>query len=532
MMKLLSRSSGIDFRVMTWIAVLVAIPAFWINLDNVAVIDDEGIRAQVALEMIYSGDYIVPRLFGEYYYKKPPLFNWILAGFFKLTGNDTEWTTRSVTLIFLAIYTWFIFYFFKKEWGTKLAWWTAFATLTCGRILFWDSMLGLIDITFSLVVFISFMLMFQYREKGLIKKLYLSTYLLTAIGFMLKALPAIAFQGMSLIATWADVRKWRPFFHPWHFIAGFMCLGLLGIYYILYAQSGDLSVLFPVLLFESSQRTPVHYGIWESILHLFEFPLEMLYHFFPWSLFILLLLVRGNLRRVWSDPFARFLSLIFLFNIWLYWISPEVYPRYLLMLAPLYFGVGLFMYQKHEDKYDLVARIVRWFFVGIAVLASVACVIGLVMIPEVRTLSFWWIKGMFVISGMLLITIFMIRSKLFTIPGMVLLLLVFRLGFSLFVLPLREDDQHASITRDDALRIGEKYKGQDLRVEETTFLNPSTGYYLTRSYGAVIPKFKGDITNDAVYIVDPEFYKGSEYRLVDSMRIPQHKKTVHIGKKK
>jgi 4-amino-4-deoxy-L-arabinose transferase-like glycosyltransferase len=531
-MNFFNRITPNNLKSITWIAILVAIPAFWVNLDNVAVIDDEGIRAQVALEMIYTGDYVVPRMFGEFYYKKPPLFNWIIASFFKLTGNDTEWASRTVTLIFLGFYTWLIYFFFKREWGVKLAWWTAFATLTCGRILFWDSMLGLIDITFSLVVFVSFMLMYRYRERGAIKQLYLSTYLLTAVGFMLKALPAIAFQGLSLIATWFGVKKWRPFFHPWHFIAGIICLGILGIYYLFYSKEGDLSVLFPTLLFESSQRTPVHYGIMDTLVHLLEFPLEMLYHFFPWSLLILWIPFYGNFRRILTDPFARFLSLIFLFNIWLYWISPEVYPRYLLMLAPLYFGVGLFIYEKHESNNDLAARIIRWSFVTIALLAAVACILGLILVPEVRILSFWPIKGILVVTSMLVTTVFMIRSRAFTIPGMVLLLLLFRLGFSLFVLPLREDEQYSSITRDDALRIGEKYQGEPLRIAETTFLNPSTGYYLTRAYGDVVPKVKGDINKDGIYIIDTEFYQGSDYQVLDSMRIPQHKKTVLIVSKK
>ena len=39
---------------------------------------DEAIRSLVALEMKLSGNLITPTLHGEYYYNKPPLYNWIL----------------------------------------------------------------------------------------------------------------------------------------------------------------------------------------------------------------------------------------------------------------------------------------------------------------------------------------------------------------------------------------------------------------------------------------------------------------------
>src|SRR5690606_39489787 len=107
-----------------------------------------------------------------------------------------------------------------------------------------------IDICFSLVVFLSFMYMYRHRA-GSWRNFYVKSYGLMTLGFMLKALPALAFQGLSVLAALADLRRWRPLFHPWHFAAFAAAAAALGAYYLAYAQSGDLATLFRVMFFES-----------------------------------------------------------------------------------------------------------------------------------------------------------------------------------------------------------------------------------------------------------------------------------------
>ena len=62
-----------------------------------------------------------------------------------------------------------IFYFFRKHYSTQVAFVNALVFITCGRVLFWDSMLALIDICFSWVVFCLFLWVYHFgsREKFL-----------------------------------------------------------------------------------------------------------------------------------------------------------------------------------------------------------------------------------------------------------------------------------------------------------------------------------------------------------------------------
>ncbi len=57
---------------------------------------EEPRRALVAMEMMYSGDYIHTTIHGAAYYNKPPLFNWlVVAGwfaYFHYTESRKYWT--------------------------------------------------------------------------------------------------------------------------------------------------------------------------------------------------------------------------------------------------------------------------------------------------------------------------------------------------------------------------------------------------------------------------------------------------------
>lgn len=54
----------------------------------------EGLRAIVGAEMYRSGDWMVPRLYGEPILTKPPLFYWCIAATGEIFGEVTVWSSR------------------------------------------------------------------------------------------------------------------------------------------------------------------------------------------------------------------------------------------------------------------------------------------------------------------------------------------------------------------------------------------------------------------------------------------------------
>ena len=64
------------------------------GLGSLEIRGEEGRRILPAVTMLQTGNYLVPHVGSEPYFRKPPLVNWIVAASFKLTGVRSEWTAR------------------------------------------------------------------------------------------------------------------------------------------------------------------------------------------------------------------------------------------------------------------------------------------------------------------------------------------------------------------------------------------------------------------------------------------------------
>ncbi|MEO1765945.1 glycosyltransferase family 39 protein [Thiobacter aerophilum] len=82
------------------VLLLVLFTLLWFgNLDYRHLIrPDEGRYAEIAREMVQSGDWITPRLNGIKYFEKPPLQYWATAAAYRLFGEH-EWTARLWTAL-------------------------------------------------------------------------------------------------------------------------------------------------------------------------------------------------------------------------------------------------------------------------------------------------------------------------------------------------------------------------------------------------------------------------------------------------
>ena len=63
-------------------------------LGSLEIKGEEGRRILPAITMLQSGNFLVPYVGSEAYFRKPPLVNWLVAASFKLTGVRNEWTAR------------------------------------------------------------------------------------------------------------------------------------------------------------------------------------------------------------------------------------------------------------------------------------------------------------------------------------------------------------------------------------------------------------------------------------------------------
>src|SRR5437764_14725234 len=89
--------------------VLVAWAAIYLpGLGTLEIKGEEGRRILPAITMLQTGNYLVPQVGSEPYFRKPPLINWLVAASFKLTGIRNELTAR-LPLVLCVLLVAFVF---------------------------------------------------------------------------------------------------------------------------------------------------------------------------------------------------------------------------------------------------------------------------------------------------------------------------------------------------------------------------------------------------------------------------------------
>jgi len=384
--------------------------------------------------------------------------------------------------------------------------------ITCGRILLYDSFYGLIDIAYSALVFMSIMLIWHLfkKEKWLI--LFLVSYGLTAVTFLMKGLPSIYYQGVSLLVIFISEKKFKKLF-SWKHLSGillFVCI--IGLYYAMYLtrNPGNLRNVFQVLFSESSEKTALGFSMAETVKYIITFPIQFIYHFLPWTLWVLYF-IRKDIRQViFHHPFIRINLYLFIFNILVYWFSPNTFARYLFIHAPMMFIILVYLHQVHREENTLHFRIQNMVFL---------CLGGLLILMPffypvldvTKDVPHAVLKAVVLIlfSALFFILMFRLKEQRFLI--IVIMLLIGRIGFDWFILPSREKTNFLSQCRDEAIAVGKATSGHELYLVRGIPMSNHSLYYISRERNEAM-KWTDDISDpDAYYIIQESTFKGPEY---------------------
>lgn len=96
---------------------------------------EEPRRAEVAREMVRSGDFIVPRQQGEIYCSRPPLQNWVIAAVASLRGSWDVWTVRLPSVLATFALALMIYWYAGTLIGRLAGLTAACAYLTMGQVM-------------------------------------------------------------------------------------------------------------------------------------------------------------------------------------------------------------------------------------------------------------------------------------------------------------------------------------------------------------------------------------------------------------
>ena len=208
-----SRFRAVGVVLLVW--ALIYLPA----LGSIAIKGEEGRRILPAVRMLETGNYIVPRIGSNPYFRKPPLVNWLVAASFAVSGVRNEWTARLPSaLAVLAVAIAFVTVARASLGPTgsliaALIWMTNIGMIEKGRLIeieaLYVSLCGLATI-FWLSCWV------QKKSPWLI---WIPPSIFLGLGLLAKGPTHLVFFYAVVVAVLWRAKDWRLLLHPAHFAA-------------------------------------------------------------------------------------------------------------------------------------------------------------------------------------------------------------------------------------------------------------------------------------------------------------------------
>ncbi len=121
--------------------------------------------AEVAKEMVQSGDWIVPHFNGEIYLHKPPFLFWLIAFPSKIFGSVTPFLARLPSAIFAWIGGMVVYLWGRKIWAGERYGLISAGVLISSYLYFWQGRIARTDMVCSVLVLLSLYFFYlRYHE--------------------------------------------------------------------------------------------------------------------------------------------------------------------------------------------------------------------------------------------------------------------------------------------------------------------------------------------------------------------------------
>ena len=316
-----------------WLVAIISIMIVCFNLGGIPLLDpDEPVYAETPKEMIAFNDFVSPRIFGEYWYDKPPMYYWLVAASYKIFGM-TAFAARFPTAI-LAIICTLVVYLSGRRLFNERAGVAGALVLATSIEFFYLGKAAVTDMTLLLFLTISLL--------SFIEKKYYIAYIFAALATLTKGPIGLLLPGAIVFSYIIVTRNWSQIFKM-KIPSGLLLYAMVALpwYVIMYSLHGsafiDTFLGFHNLTRFSSPEHP------EGVLWYYYIPVLIL-GFFPWTA-IMLQSIWNSLTKGRQD----FNALLFL-NIWaivifvFFSISQTKLVSYILpMYPPLAMIVGWYI---------------------------------------------------------------------------------------------------------------------------------------------------------------------------------------------
>ena len=213
---------------------------FYLFGNNMLPVTDpvESNYALTAKEMVLSGDWLSPQIYGTYWYDKPIMIYWLIALGFKIFGI-ADWVVRLPSAIFgaLSVAT---MYQSTRTMSGKWALGLIAAGVLGTSLMFWTVAHGVIT---DMVLLYTTIMVMIYSYKGMVEQkphAMIVAYIFAALGVLTKGPVALVLPGMILLVFAGINRSWSMVkaIFDWRGILAF-CVVCLPWYVYMYSVHGQ-----------------------------------------------------------------------------------------------------------------------------------------------------------------------------------------------------------------------------------------------------------------------------------------------------
>jgi len=296
---MLQKVNGGSFLLVALISVVI----LFLNLGSIPLLDpDEPVYAQTPKEMIHFADLVSPRIYGEFWYDKPPMYYWLVAGTYQLFGVN-EFAARFPSALLGLITVLYVYWMGARFFGEKAGFCSALVLVTSIEF-FYLGKAAVTDITLNFCLTVALL--------SFIDKRYYLFYIFAGLATVTKGPVGILFPGAIIFLYLLVTRRWYEL-SAMKIPAGILIYGAVALpWYVVMYQIHGAAFIDTFIGFHNVTRftSPEHP---EGVLWYYFIPVLLL-GLFPWSAVML--------QAVWSSitnsnrDFSKFVFL----NIWAWFI--------------------------------------------------------------------------------------------------------------------------------------------------------------------------------------------------------------------
>ncbi|MGF1639250.1 MAG: ArnT family glycosyltransferase [Cyclobacteriaceae bacterium] len=534
----------------TFILVFLAlyILSLFSHLNVIPLSFEEPRRAEVALEMMSSGNYIVPTLNETLYFNKPPLYNWLLVGLFHVTGSQSEWVVRLPTVLSLLLLACLHFVFIRKLVNPTVALLSAIMLLTTADIYYYFSLYGEIDMFYTLLVYCQIMAIFWFYQKQQFFLLFLVSYIFMSAGVLTKGMPSLAFQALTLLGLAIWQRQFRLLFSWQHIFGLIVGFGIIVLYFNAYASYTDPIPFLARLFTESADRSVSSKPFPLNLVHLVGFPFMIIKIGLPWFLFAIVFIKKETRGILLQNRFLVFSMTFIIANLWIYWLSPGTRERYLYMFFTFVFTIIASGFTNINIKNFKLLQWLDTFFTVLSIILAV----GFLVIPWIN-LERELPHLKFALPALSVAMFIVLYCKKY-MPGsmrivwIALIMVVVRMAFNYTVIPHRKlsslerkpfqvnAEAISQITQGNHVFALARVESKEavLRIpmvktwksnyDEVIWPDFELSYYLAQST-ANIWKYKQEVEADNYYLAEKTLLPKRELEILHEFYVPKNNRT-------